>query len=83
MYEPDSLGQLTFVEEITRFEPSKRMGYLILNKWLPPMRYHAAVVTLESHGRVRWVSSFDASTFLQRYKNCKSNVSLTVHRCRS
>jgi uncharacterized protein YndB with AHSA1/START domain len=54
-------GGVTFVEEITRFEPGKRMDYLILNKWLP-MRHKGAVITLESHGgmtRVRWVSRFE------------------------
>jgi uncharacterized protein YndB with AHSA1/START domain len=54
-------GGVTFVEEITRFEPGKRMDYLILNKWLP-MRHQGAVITLEPHGRmtrVRWVSTFE------------------------
>lgn len=54
-------GGVTFVEAITRFEPGKRMDYLILNKWLP-MRHKGAVITLEAQGRmtrVRWVSTFE------------------------
>jgi uncharacterized protein YndB with AHSA1/START domain len=54
-------GGVTFVEEITCFEPGKRMDYLILNKWLP-MRHKGAVITLETQGsttRVRWVSTFE------------------------
>lgn len=54
-------GGVTFVEEITRFEPGKRMDYLILNKWLP-MRHKGAVITLQTQGhmtRVRWVSTFE------------------------